>query len=63
MDLSQGGFFKVYLKALSAKQLTALDTWQADRLADNPSKETVADAIEKKHLIHLERRRRDTGGE
>ena len=59
MALGAGEFFDSYLQALSNKQLEALTEWQNTRLAENPDEKTIADAIEKKRLIYLERRRRD----
>jgi len=60
MDLMQDGFFKAYLTALTDHQLDALVDWQDTRLADNPTKDVVADALSKKRLIWSERGRRDS---
>ena len=61
MDLTQGGFFKAYLKALTDIQLDALVDWNDTRLADNPSDDTITDALDRKRIIYQEvlRRRRD----
>jgi len=58
MDLSGSAFFKAYLVALTVKQLDALVVWQEERLSDNPSSDTIDDAISKKRMIWEERRKR-----
>ena len=59
MDLGGDAFFVSYLQALSNKQLEALSEWQRERLTGTTNKDIVTDAVEKKRLIYLERRRRD----
>ena len=63
MDLSNSGFFKAYLQALSDKQLKALEDWNTTRVAEvDPSvvdyEQIVSDAISKKRMIWEERRGR-----
>jgi len=63
MDLSNAGFFKAYLQALSDKQLKALEDWNTTRVAEvDPSvvdyEQIVSDAISKKRMIWEERRGR-----
>jgi hypothetical protein len=60
MKLWGDAFFKAYLRALSNKQLTALDGWQGERLADSPSKEVITDALDRKRVIYQEVVRRRT---
>ena len=64
MDLSNAGFFKAYLQALSDKQLKVLEDWNTTRVAEVDLsvvdyEQIVSDAISKKRIIWEEMRRRN----
>ena len=59
MELRDNAFFKLYLQALSLKQLEALEDWQDERMSCNPDKDTTEDCIMRTRLIVDERRRRN----
>ena len=55
--LRDNASFRHVLKALSTKQLEALENWQDERMSCDPDKE--ADCLMRKQLIDVERRRRE----
>ena len=59
MELRDNAFFKLYLQALSLKQLEALEDWQDERMSCNPDEDTTEDCIMRTRLIVDERRRRN----
>ena len=59
MELRDNAFFKLYLQALSLKQLEALEDWQEERMSGNPDEDTTEDCIMRTRLIVDERRRRN----
>ena len=58
MDLAGDAFFMAYLRALTSGQLDNLYRWQEERITADPSEEAVLDCTTKKHMIHLEKKRR-----